>query len=210
MCSQAHHQQKREKHSTIHCGVLECYADITVVRHPVKGSIPAVVPYLTKPLLNAGDGTGEHSTQALLDLFTIDSELSRKGDFSGLTIVMLGDLKNGRTVHSLARLLSKYQGVNLIFVSPESLKMPDDVKDFLEKSNNDISYSEESTLEKVLHLADVLYVTRLQKERFSDPAEYERLHGSFGISKQILLTGGAKEDMIIMHPLPRVGDRQRC
>ena len=186
---------------TLRC--LECYADICAVRHPIKGSVPSVVPYLTKPLLNAGDGTGEHPTQALLDLFTIQSEL---GTINNLTIVMLGDLKNGRTVHSLARLLANFEGISLICVSPDSLKMPDEVKDVLGKSSGGITFSEESNLEEVLNLADVLYVTRLQKERFADPEEYSKLHGSFGISKQVLLRGQAKKNMIVMHPLPRVGE----
>ena len=186
---------------TLRC--LECYADICAIRHPLKGSVSSAAPYLKKPLLNAGDGVGEHPTQALLDLFTIKAELGR---VDNLTIVMLGDLKNGRTVHSLARLLTKYEGIHLICVSPDILNIPDDVKEILETSSSSMKFTEESNLENVLHLADVLYVTRLQKERFSTPEDYEKLQGTFGISKAVLHCGRAKDKMIIMHPLPRVGE----
>ncbi len=181
---------------TLRC--LECYGDITVLRHPEKGSVPGVAKYLKKPLLNAGDGVGEHPTQALLDFYTIQNEMDGKVD--GLTIVLLGDLKNGRTVHSLARLLMNYD-VKLRFVSPESLKMPEYIKEEVQKK---LEFTEHENLSDVLKEADVLYVTRVQKERFENQEDYLKVKGTFDINKATLSI--AKENMIIMHPLPRVGE----
>lgn len=177
---------------------LECYADVIVLRHPEVGASAIAAKYARKPIINAGDGVGEHPTQALLDLFTILSELRR---VDGLTVTMLGDLKYGRTVHSLARLLSLYN-VRINYVSPDILKMPPEI--LQELSGKGITQKETPHLEKVLPESDVLYVTRVQRERFSDPDEYESVKGAFVITPETLQA--AKDEMIVMHPLPRVGE----
>lgn len=179
---------------------LECYADVIVLRHPETGSAEIAARAAKKPVINAGDGIGEHPTQALLDLFTIFEELG-VGVVDGLTITMLGDLKYGRTVHSLARLLSLYD-VKINYVSPEILRMPREVMD--EVAAKGIPQSEYATLDEVLPQTDVLYVTRVQKERFEDPSEYEKVKGAYVITPEIMKT--AKKEMIVMHPLPRVGE----
>jgi aspartate carbamoyltransferase len=177
---------------------LECYADVIVLRHPEVGASALAAEYSRKPIINAGDGVGEHPTQALLDLFTISEELEK---IDGLTVTMLGDLKYGRTVHSLARLLSLYV-VRLNYVAPEALRMPPEVLRELEAAG--LSQSEHADLESVLPNTDVLYVTRVQKERFSDPAQYENVRGSYVISPETMTR--ARKRMIVMHPLPRVGE----
>ncbi|RJP52455.1 MAG: aspartate carbamoyltransferase [Anaerolineaceae bacterium] len=177
---------------------LECYADVIVLRHPETGSAAIAAKAARKPVINAGDGTGEHPTQALLDTFTIFEELGA-GQVDGMTVTMLGDLKYGRTVHSLARLLSLFK-VRLNYVSPDILKMPKEVMD--EVGEKGIAQAEFSTLEKVLPETDVLYVTRVQKERFEDPADYEKVKSAYVIDPAIMQA--AKQDMIVMHPLPRV------
>jgi aspartate carbamoyltransferase len=177
---------------------LECYADVIVLRHPEVGSAALAAKYARKPVINAGDGVGEHPTQALLDLFTIFEELG-VGVVDGLTVTMLGDLKYGRTVHSLARLLSLYK-VKLNYVSPEILRMPKEVMD--EVAAKKIPQSEHTSLEKVLPETDVLYVTRVQKERFEDSAVYEKVKDAFVITPEVMKA--AKKEMIVMHPLPRV------
>jgi carbamoyl-phosphate synthase/aspartate carbamoyltransferase/dihydroorotase len=177
---------------------LECYADVIVLRHPETGSAAIAAKAARKPVINAGDGTGEHPTQALLDTFTIFEELGA-GQVDGMTVTMLGDLKYGRTVHSLARLLSLFN-VKLNYVSPDILKMPKEVMD--EVGEKGIAQAEFSTLEKVLPETDVLYVTRVQKERFEDPADYEKVKGAYVIDPEVMKA--AKQDMIVMHPLPRV------
>src|SRR5512136_2790142 len=139
---------------------LECYADVIVIRHPETGSAAMAAQYAKKPIINAGDGIGEHPTQALLDTFTIREEM---GIIDGLTVTMLGDLKYGRTVHSLARLLSLYN-VRLNYIAPEILKMPQEIMDELPRT---MAQKEYDTLEETLPTTDVLYVTRVQKERFS-------------------------------------------
>ncbi len=179
---------------------LESYADVIVLRHPETGSAAIAAKAARKPVINAGDGTGEHPTQALLDLFTI-FEVLGIGVVDGLTVTMLGDLKYGRTVHSLARLLSLYK-VKINYVSPEILRMPKEVMD--EVAEKKIQQAEFSSLEKVLPETDVLYVTRVQKERFEDPADYEKVKGAYVIDPAIMKA--AKQDMIVMHPLPRVGE----
>jgi aspartate carbamoyltransferase len=179
---------------------LECYADVIVLRHPETGSAAIAARAARKPVINAGDGVGEHPTQALLDTFTIFEELSR-GNVDGMTVTMLGDLKYGRTVHSLARLLSLFK-VRINYVSPEILRMPREVMD--EVGGKGIPQAEFDSLEKVLPETDVLYVTRVQKERFEDPAEYEKVKGAYVIDPEIMKA--AKQEMIVMHPLPRVGE----
>ena len=177
---------------------LECYADVIVLRHPETGSAAIAAKVAKKPILNAGDGVGEHPTQALLDAFTIFEELG-VGEIDGKTVTMLGDLKYGRTVHSLARLLSMYN-VKLNYVSPDILKMPKEVME--EVGAKGIPQAEFSTLDKVLPETDVLYVTRVQKERFEDPADYEKVKGAYVIDPEVMKA--AKQEMIVMHPLPRV------
>jgi aspartate carbamoyltransferase catalytic subunit len=179
---------------------LECYADVIVLRHPETGSAAIAAKAARKPVINAGDGIGEHPTQALLDTFTIFEELGA-GQIDGMTVTMLGDLKYGRTVHSLARLLSLFE-VKLNYVSPEILRMPKEVMD--EVAEKSIPQAEFNSLEKVLPETDVLYVTRVQKERFEDPADYEKVKGAYVIDPANMKA--AKKDMIVMHPLPRVGE----
>ncbi len=175
---------------------LECYTDVIVLRHPETGSAAIAAKAAHKPVINAGDGIGEHPTQALLDAFTIREEL---GHLDGLTVTMLGDLKYGRTVHSLSRLLSLYR-TRLNYVSPEILKMPAEVIEELQSKG--MPQSEAASLEKVLPETDVLYVTRVQKERFEDAAEYEKVKGAYVIDAATMKS--AKQRMIVMHPLPRV------
>ena len=176
---------------------LGCYADVIVIRHPEVGSAALAARHARKPVINAGDGVGEHPTQALLDTFTIHEELGRLDD---LTVTMLGDLKYGRTVHSLARLLTQFTNIKLNYISPDILRMPKDVMD--EVAAKGIPQTEHATLGKVLAKTDVLYVTRVQRERFEDPAGYEKVKGAYVVGPEIMK--GAKEKMIVMHPLPRV------
>jgi len=178
---------------------LECYADVIVLRHPEIGSAAIAAKAAKKPVINAGDGVGEHPTQALLDTFTIVEEIGR---LDNLNVTMLGDLKYGRTVHSLARLLSTFNGIKLNYVSPDILKMPREVMD--EVAVKKIPQAEFNSLDKVLAETDVLYVTRVQKERFEDAAEYEKVKDAYVIDPAIMKS--AKKDMIVMHPLPRVGE----
>jgi aspartate carbamoyltransferase catalytic subunit len=177
---------------------LESYADVIVIRHPEVGAAATAAKYCRKPIINAGDGVGEHPTQALLDLFTIREELGRT---DGLTVTMLGDLKYGRTVHSLSRLLSRFK-TRLHCVSPDILRMPPDL--VKELKGKGMSIEEHASLEGVLPDTDVLYVTRVQKERFEDPKVYESVKGAYVIAPETLKA--AKDEMIVMHPLPRVGE----
>jgi len=177
---------------------LECYADVIVLRHPEVGSAQIAADYATKPVINAGDGTGEHPTQALLDLFTIQEELGR---IEGLTVAMVGDLKYGRTVHSLTRLLSLF-GARLRFVSPEVLRMPAELLD--EVRGKGMEFSEHADVAEIIGEADVLYVTRVQRERFEDQDLYERVKNCYVITPELLRS--ARQRMIVMHPLPRVSE----
>jgi len=177
---------------------LECYADLIVLRHPETGSARVAAEIARKPIINAGDGTGEHPTQALLDIFTIKEEM---GTIDGLTVTMLGDLKYGRTVHSLARLLALYK-VRMNFVSPEMLHLPENVRSFLRERA--VPFAEYEDLDAVLRDTDVLYVTRVLKERFEDLNDYEKVKGSYVITPEVMAR--AKERMVLMHPLPRVGE----
>lgn len=176
--------------------VVENYCDVIVLRHPLEGAAKFAAEVATVPVINAGSGAEEHPTQALLDLFTIKREKNR---IDGLKVALVGDLKYGRTVHSLAYALSTYN-VDLYFVSPELLRMRESVLHDLKEKN--ISYHEYTKLDDVISDVDVLYVTRIQKERFSDPAEYEKVRGTYKITLETLKD--AKEDLIILHPLPRV------
>ncbi|MHA1722711.1 MAG: aspartate carbamoyltransferase [Candidatus Baldrarchaeia archaeon] len=179
---------------TIH--VVENYCDVIVLRHPLEGAAKFAAEVATVPVINAGSGAEEHPTQALLDLLTIKSE---KGQIDGLKIALVGDLKYGRTVHSLAYALSLYD-VDLYFVSPEPLRMRESVLHDLREKN--VTYHEHTKITDVISEVDVLYVTRIQKERFSDPAEYEKVRGSYKITLETLKD--AKKDLVILHPLPRV------
>jgi len=176
---------------------LECYADVIVLRHPEVGAAALAAKYCRKPVINAGDGVGEHPTQALLDTFTIREELGR---LDNLTVTMLGDLKYGRTVHSLSRLLTRFSGIKLNYVSPDILRMPKEVID--EVAEKGIPQHESGSLDKVLPETDVLYVTRVQKERFEDGAVYEKVKEAFVVNPEVMKP--AKRDMIVMHPLPRI------
>jgi len=176
---------------------LGCYADVIVLRHPEVGSAALAARHAGKPVINAGDGVGEHPTQALLDVFAIREELGR---LDNLNVTMLGDLKYGRTVHSLARLLTQFDGIKLNYVSPDILRMPSDVME--EVAAKGLPQSEHTTLDKVLPKTDVLYVTRVQKERFEDVEVYEKVKSAFVVSPKVMKA--AKKDMIVLHPLPRV------
>lgn len=176
--------------------MANAYSDAIVIRHPQEGAARLAAEFADIPVLNAGDGAGHHPTQCLLDLFTI---LTEKKRIEKNKVVLLGDLKYGRTVHSLAYALALY-GAELIFVSPSILKMPREVvEECSELSSEPV---QTSNLEKVIKEADVLYVTRIQRERFPDAEEYNRVVGLYRIDNELL--ENAKEDLIIMHPLPRV------
>ena len=177
---------------------LEKYADIIVLRHPEIGSAAQAAKYASVPIINAGDGAGEHPTQALLDLYTIRKEFGR---IDGLKVAMLGDLRNGRTVHSLTKLLENYD-VSLRYVSPDTLRLPLNLMNDL--INKGIDVRETDRVEDVIGDVDVLYVTRIQKERFTDMALYEEVKNYFEITEDVMTH--AKKDMIVMHPLPRVGE----
>ena len=176
--------------------MADSYSDAIVIRHPQEGAARLSTEFAESPILNAGDGAGQHPTQCLLDLFTIITE---RKQIKGNKIVLLGDLKYGRTVHSLAYALSLL-GAELTFVSPESLKMPKEVIN--ECKEFGVEPSSISSLERAVKDANVLYVTRIQKERFPDAEEYNRVVGIYKVDMDLLKH--AKEDLIIMHPLPRV------
>ena len=178
--------------------MIESYSDVAVIRHPVVGSAAELASGSAAPVINGGDGAGQHPTQALLDLYTI---LKEKGKVKGLTVALAGDLKNGRTVHSLSALLSRF-GVRFYFVAPDALKMPVEISENLKKQNVEII--ETTDLAKALTDSDVVYMTRIQKERFEDPAEYERLKGSFELD--LKMVNNSKKGLTIMHPLPRVNE----
>lgn len=177
--------------------VVEKYADVIALRHPLEGAARLAAEFAEVPIINAGSGAEEHPTQALLDLYTIWKELGR---IDRLNIALVGDLRYGRTVHSLAYALSLYD-VRLHLVSPESLRMRREVLDTIKER---IKVVEKRTIEEVLPKLDVLYVTRIQKERFPDAAEYAKVKGSYKIDLKLL--EDAKKDMIILHPLPRVDE----
>ena len=176
---------------------VENYADIIALRHPLEGAARLAAEFSKVPIMNGGSGAEEHPTQALLDLYTMQKE---KGKIDGLKIALVGDLRYGRTVHSLAYALSLYN-IELYLVSPESLRMRREV---LRTIQNKISVTEESGLEKIIPLIDILYVTRIQKERFPDPAEYSKVKGIYRIDLKTL--NSAKKDLIVLHPLPRIDE----
>jgi len=177
--------------------VVENYADIIALRHPLEGAARLAAEFAEVPVINAGSGAEEHPTQALLDLYTMKKEL---GGIDGLNVALAGDLRFGRTVHSLAYALSLYE-VKLYFISPDLLRMRREVLDTISER---IKVVETSSLDEALPKLDVLYVTRIQKERFPDAAEYARVKGSYKIDAVTLKN--AKKDMIVLHPLPRVDE----
>ena len=179
---------------------VNCYADIIAMRHPKEGA-PLVASMNTQiPIINAGDGGHNHPTQTLTDLLTIHHE---KGRFNNLTIGVCGDLKFGRTVHSLISAMSRYEGIKIVAISPEELKLPEHVKtDIIEK--NGMNYVETTDLEAAMPELDILYMTRVQKERFFNEEDYLRLKDSYILDMDKLK--GAKSDLTIMHPLPRVNE----
>lgn len=179
--------------------VIAGYADAIVLRHPEKGSAKRAAEVSPVPLINAGDGAGEHPTQALLDLYTIKKELEK---IDGLTVALVGDLLNGRTVHSLIRLLALYPGVKVHLVSPGELAIPPDYKKYLEEKG--VPFTEQTDLTKVISEVDVIYMTRIQKERFSSPEAYERLKGEYVLDASMV--GQMQAHARIMHPLPRVDE----
>jgi len=177
---------------------VDQYADIIAMRHPQIGSAKEAAAVANAPILNGGDGAGQHPTQALLDLYTVWQE---RGKVDGTTIVLCGDLKNGRTVHAGVEVYKHY-GCKLILVAPEQLKMPADIITRLR--DHGVQVEETTSLETALVKADVLYMTRIQKERFADPAEYERLKGSYVLTREMVER--IKPDVTVLHPLPRVNE----
>ena len=177
---------------------VEGYADVIVIRHPRKGSAEEAAEAVSIPVINAGDGTGQHPTQALLDVYTIQKE---KGSLDGLTVTLAGDLKNGRTVHSLSNLLARL-GTRLHLVSPAGLEMPAEITAALRSEGADVTVG--TDLAAAMRESDVVYVTRIQRERFEDPQEYERLRGAYVLDLSTIEQ--AKPGITIMHPLPRVDE----
>ncbi|PAB56168.1 aspartate carbamoyltransferase [Anaeromicrobium sediminis] len=176
---------------------ISSYSDLIVMRHPKAGTPKKSIPHSFVPIINAGDGPNHHPTQTLTDLLTIKDI---KGHISNQTVAFCGDLLYGRTVHSLVKALSRYDNIKFIFISPKELKIPDYIKEYLDEN----SYVETQSLEAVMDQIDVLYVTRVQGERFENIEEYNRLKDIYIIDPKKL--ENAKEDMIIMHPLPRVNE----
>uniref|UniRef100_A0A8C4HMQ1 Multifunctional protein CAD n=1 Tax=Dicentrarchus labrax TaxID=13489 RepID=A0A8C4HMQ1_DICLA len=177
---------------------MSCYADVLVLRHPTPGAVESASRHCRKPVINAGDGVGEHPTQALLDVFTIREEL---GTVNGMTITMVGDLKHGRTVHSLAKLLTQYR-ITLRYVAPKNLHMPAEIISYV--ASKGIKQEEFDSIEEALPDTDVLYMTRIQKERFASEEEYKACFGQFILTPHIMTV--AKKKMVVMHPLPRVNE----
>jgi aspartate carbamoyltransferase len=183
-------------HDTIK--TVEGYADVIVLRHPQIGAAQEAAAATDKPVLNAGDGAGQHPTQSLLDFYTIEKE---QGKVEGLTVALAGDLKHGRTVHSLADLLASYN-VDFVFVSPTALRMPAETVDKLKGKG--VSVTETEDLSEAIATSDVLYMTRIQRERFADPSDYDRLKDAYILTREMLAR--ARDGMTVMHPLPRVNE----
>ena len=177
--------------------VVSGYVDIIVMRHPVAGAAAEAIKYTSVPFINAGDGGNQHPTQTLTDLLTIKS---LKGTLNNHTIGLCGDLKHGRTVHSLVKAMTRYEDNRFVFISPEELEMPVYIKDKIKS----YSYYETTQLEQSLRNLDLLYMTRIQRERFTDAEEYERLKDTYILDKEKM--EHAKEDMLVLHPLPRVNE----
>ena len=180
---------------------VECYADIIAMRHPKEGAATVASQNVCIPIINAGDGGHQHPTQTLTDLLTIRS---LKGRLDHLTIGMCGDLKFGRTVHSLIRALSRYTNIKFVFISPKELKVPRYVKEDVLKNNENVTYVQYERLEEIISDLDILYMTRVQRERFFNEEDYIRLRDSYILDAEKMKL--AKDDMIVMHPLPRVNE----
>ena len=180
--------------------IMNGYADVIVMRHFESGAARRAADISRVPIINAGDGTGQHPTQAFLDLYTIQKEL---GHIDDITIAVVGDLANGRTVRSLCYLLSRYRNVRIYMVAPEVVRMQDDIKEFLYR--NDVWFREETDLRAIAGEVDVLYQTRIQKERFGDRTDdYQRARGVYVVNRDLMST--MKPNAIVMHPLPRVDE----
>lgn len=179
--------------------VINNYADLIVLRHYETGAAQKAAAISKVPIINAGDGVGQHPTQALLDLYTIWRELKK---IDGIKIALVGDLKNGRTVRSLSYLLGKYKNIEIFFVSPKPLRIGNDIKKYLQKHK--IKFTEYLKMETILSKADVIYQTRVQKERFKSTKEYDKFNGTYIIDKEVAKK--IKPTTIIMHPLPRVNE----
>lgn len=177
--------------------IVSSYADIIAMRHPVSGVAIEGAKASEVAFINAGDGRNQHPTQTLTDIITIKHYKKR---LDHMTIGLCGDLKYGRTVHSLVKAMKRYEGNKFVFISPDELKMPDEIKDLLDPND----YIETKSLEDAMADLDILYMTRVQKERFDNQEEYERLKDSYILDMEKLL--GAKDDMYILHPLPRVNE----
>ena len=180
--------------------IVSCYADIIAMRHPKEGAPYVASQAASIPVINAGDGGHNHPTQTLADLLTISREMGR---LDNLTIGLCGDLKYGRTVHSLIEAMSRYRGIQFVLISPEELKIPGFIR-YNVFENQGIPYTEVSSLEEAMPDLDVLYMTRIQRERFDDPWEYERLKDSYVLDTEKMKL--AKEKMCVLHPLPRVNE----
>ncbi|MFA5433525.1 MAG: aspartate carbamoyltransferase [Candidatus Paceibacterota bacterium] len=179
--------------------VINHYADVIVLRHSEEGASKRASLVSNIPVINAGDGPGQHPTQALLDLYTIQRELKK---INGISIALIGDLKHGRTVRSLVYLLGKYKNIKIYLVSPKGLKIGDDIKEYLDKHKT--NYTETEDLLSIIKTVDVIYQTRIQKERFESVKEYEKFKGYYKIDLKIV--NQMKSKSIIMHPLPRVDE----
>ncbi len=177
---------------------VHSYADVIVLRHYFDGASKIAASYSKVPIINSGDGSGEHPTQALYDLFTIFSKFPKQE----LTISMVGDLKNGRTVHSLSYLLSLYPKVKIIFVSPQALQMPKNIKE--ELTQNKVDFEETENFLESIKKSDIIYMTRIQKERFENTQDYEKYFGKYILDKKSLAS--IKKNTYIMHPLPRINE----
>lgn len=177
-----------------------CYADIAVMRHPKEGAPKIASMYSPIPVINAGDGGHQHPTQTLTDLLTIRST---RGNLSNLTIGLCGDLKFGRTVHSLIKAMSRYENNKFVLISPNELKVPDYIKKVILEKNN-IEYTEVERVEEVMGDLDILYMTRVQRERFFNEEDYLRLKDSYILNEEKMKK--ARKDMIVLHPLPRVNE----
>ena len=177
--------------------MFEGYSDALVIRHELEGVSKFISDIVDIPVINAGDGAGQHPTQTLLDLYTIRKEIGKIDD---LKIALIGDLKFGRTVHSLSNALGLYNNIRIYLVSPDELKMPQEILHDLSKTN--ISYEEVSTIDEIIDDVDVLYVTRIQKERFADADDYLKIKGAYIVNKKML----EGKDLIVMHPLPRIDE----
>ena len=180
--------------------IVSGYSDVIVVRHFESGASKRAAAVSDIPVINAGDGAGQHPTQALLDMYTIDREIGR---IDGLSIAMVGDLANGRTVRSLCYLLTKYDLAKIFFVAPEVVSMKDDIKEYLDRYK--VPFEEKEDLHEVATKVDVIYQTRIQRERFGDRAhEYERARGRYLVDQELMTH--LRQDAVVMHPLPRVDE----